>query len=155
MITKTLTYTNYKGNKVTRKFYFHMSDSEYFEFDLKYNGVQSYVKRLQNQSGAELDIYLFLKDLIVSSYGVKSDDGESFLKSSEERQKFQCSIGFDRIMEDMITNPKQIIKFMAGVSTAKIDKAEINKMMNDIDAKIEEDQKAYEAAEVEVVEEDF
>ena len=88
MIKETIKYTDYNGNELVEDFYFNLSKSEIAEMELSYpNGLADHITKMtQSNNGAEI-IKIF-KELILSSYGRKSDDGKRFIKSDEEAKAF-------------------------------------------------------------------
>ena len=88
MLKKTITYTDYDGVQRTEDFYFNLSKAEIAEMELSTaGGLDKTINRIvAEQDGARI-IALF-KDLVLKSYGKKSDDGRRFIKNQELRDDF-------------------------------------------------------------------
>nr|DAV24907.1 MAG TPA: hypothetical protein [Bacteriophage sp.] len=84
MITKTITYTDYNGLERTEKFRFNLTKAELSEMELSVDGgFAEMAKRIADAKDGPSLVKLF-KELILKSYGVKSDDGRMFMKVDEK-----------------------------------------------------------------------
>lgn len=84
MITKTITYTDYNGLERTEKFRFNLTKAELSEMELSVDGgYAEMAKRIADAKDGPSLVKLF-KELILKSYGVKSDDGRMFMKVDEK-----------------------------------------------------------------------
>ena len=126
MFVKEIKYTDFNGVDRSEKFYFNLSKSELTEMDLTTaGGMRSFIDRITNtQDQAEL-IKLF-KELILKSYGQKSDDGKRFIKNDALREEFSQTMAYDTYFMLLATNEKEAIKFVNGVMPADL-VAEANK----------------------------
>lgn len=126
MFVKEIKYTDFNGVDRSEKFYFNLSKSELTEMDLTTaGGMRSFIDRITNtQDQAEL-IKLF-KELILKSYGQKSDDGKRFIKNDTLREEFSQTMAYDTYFMLLATNEKEAIKFVNGVMPADL-VAEANK----------------------------
>lgn len=118
MFKKNIEYVDFNGTERSEDFYFHMSLPELARLEAKLNGVtlEDHVKKL----AADIDVnnmMAFVEDIILSSYGVKSADGKSFLKSPELRKEFEYSQAYAELFEEFMTNPESAKKFAEGVGT--------------------------------------
>lgn len=132
MIAKTVTYTDYDGNEVSEKLYFNLNVMELRH--IKFDGIpeivsiKNYLEKLlkeikelsetdnADEKEAKLDtVYSLVEQLIVKSYGVKTDDGRSFMKSKEIAENFRNSAAFESIYIDFLTNPSLIPDFVNGI----------------------------------------
>ena len=84
MLKKTITYTDYDGVQRTEDFYFNLSKAEIAEMELSTaGGLDKTINRIVAEQDGKRIIALF-KDLVLKSYGKKSDDGRRFIKSQAE-----------------------------------------------------------------------
>lgn len=88
MYKKRMTYTDYNGVEITEDFYFNLTKAELMEMQLGEEG--GFAEKIQKVVDAKNvpDLIKIFKDLILRSYGVKSDDGKRFIKSSELSKEF-------------------------------------------------------------------
>lgn len=115
MIKETIKYTDYNGNELEEDFYFNLSKSEITEMELSYpNGLAEHITKItQSNNGAEI-IKLF-KELILSSYGRKSDDGKRFIKSDEEAKAFSQTEAYSELFMKLATNAEAAAEFVNGI----------------------------------------
>ena len=137
MLTKTITYEDYNGNKKTKNFYFHLTKTEIAKMQLVENGgLRAKIKKMV-ESDNNREIYSYFEDFVLSCYGEKSADGEEFLKSPEIRQRFQCHPAYDKLMMEFIDGgDKAMADFINAVvpkevadGIAKADPNELNKLV--------------------------
>jgi len=137
MLTKTITYEDYNGNKKTKNFYFHLTKTEIAKMQLVENGgLRAKIKKMV-ESDDNREIYSYFEDFVLSCYGEKSADGEEFLKSPEIRQRFQCHPAYDKLMMEFIDGgDKAMADFINAVvpkevadGIAKADPNELNKLV--------------------------
>lgn len=125
MIKKTITYTDFNGDQHTEDFYFNLNKAEMMEFEMSMDGgLTNYIEDIQKdiEGGPEhlmktqgkkiVEIY---KSLILKSYGVKSEDGKSFIKTEEARQAFEGSNAFSEVFMELATVDGAATKFIVGV----------------------------------------
>ena len=115
MIKETIKYTDYNGNELEEDFYFNLSKSEITEMELSYpNGLSDHITKItQSNNGAEI-IKLF-KELILSSYGRKSDDGKRFIKSDEEANASSQTEAYSELFMKLATNAEAAAEFVNGI----------------------------------------
>ena len=115
MIKETIKYTDYNGNELEEDFYFNLSKSEITEMELSYpNGLSDHITKItQSNNGAEI-IKLF-KELILSSYGRKWDDGKRFIKSDEEAKAFSQTEAYSELFMKLATNAEAAAEFVNGI----------------------------------------
>lgn len=118
MFKKQIAYTDFNGTERKENFYFHMSLPEAARMEAKFNGmtVEEYATSLSEDKNTDRMI-AFVEDIILSSYGKKSDDGKSFLKTPEIRTNFEYSQAYAELFEELITSPETARAFAEGIST--------------------------------------
>lgn len=121
MIIKKVNYVDLDGNEVTEELRFHLSKDELREFNARYpGGLKKYVNdNFDEKNFTEetmMTFYKILKDLLIMSYGVKSADARHFVKNEEIREAFKTSLAFDKILEELISDPSKIEEFFIGVA---------------------------------------
>lgn len=80
MITKTIPYTDWNGKARIEDFNFHLNKMELLELDAKYEGGWSaHVQRIINTNN-NAEIFQTMKDFILRSFGIKTEDGRRFMK---------------------------------------------------------------------------
>ena len=115
MIKKTVTYTDYNGTSRTEDFYFNLSQAEVAEMQLTTDGgMDEKLKRIIDAKDVPTIISVF-KDLVLRSYGVKSNDGRRFQKSQELRDAFEQSEPYSIIFMELATNADMAVEFVNGI----------------------------------------
>ena len=120
MLKKTITYTDYNGNKRTEDFYFNLSKAELMEMELSMDaGMTNFLKKvIQTQQNSKLaDLF---KQLLLKSYGEKSDDGKRFVKNDELRQAFEQTEAYSELYMELATNAEAAVTFIKGVMPADL-----------------------------------
>lgn len=120
MIKKTVTFTDFDGNKRTEDFYFHLTEQELTEWELSVDGgLSGVLTRIVNSQDTKMLIGIF-KDLLVKSYGVKTPDGRGFVKNEEVLNNFTCTQAFSDIYMELATDDKAAAEFVNGVMPASL-----------------------------------
>lgn len=115
MYVKTITYVDYFGQKQTRDFRFHLTDSELYE--LQYSTAGGFIATAQRMldNHDQTNIFKTYKDLILKSYGEVSDDGQRFIKSEELSTAFSQTPAFDVMFKEITTSEAAQDEFLLNV----------------------------------------
>ncbi len=115
MLKKTITYEDFNGETVSEDFFFHLSKAELVELELSHQGGLS--EALQRIVAAEdgKGIVAEFKNIILSAYGKKSDDGRHFTKNQQLREEFESSEAYSSLFIELVTNTDAAIEFINGV----------------------------------------
>ena len=115
MLVKTITYTDYFGQERTEDFYFNLSKSELSEMEASAEGgMVRFINKIVQTVDQKKLVELF-KELILKSYGEKSDDGRRFIKSKELSEAFSQTPAYDILFMELSTNEDEAVKFISGV----------------------------------------
>lgn len=112
MLKETITYTDFNGKTITEDFYFNMSKSELIEFENSVDGgLSSTLNDLPTSEDemtfeAQKKSFNTFKELILRSYGKKSEDGKFFRKSEELSNDFYHSAAYEELFNKLI-DPEQ------------------------------------------------
>lgn len=106
MLKKEITYVDFNDDERTETFYFNLTQTELTEIDIEAGGtlVERLNRMLRTQDAAGLA--MFFKDLIVRSYGEKSDDGRYFEKGDNYSygKRFTRTNAFDKMFTELLTD---------------------------------------------------
>lgn len=109
-------YTDYNGVERTENLYFNFSKAELMEMELSTKAGVEEMLRMMIATNDNAKIVQTFKDLILKSYGIKSEDGKRFIKTKELRDAFEQSEAYSEFFMDMILNKDGIqTKFINGV----------------------------------------
>lgn len=115
MLKKTMTYKDYDGNERTEDFYFNLTKAELVELQLSENGgFDKLLKRLMDSQDNKEIIQVF-KKMIILSYGIKSLDGKTFVKSPEITREFMQTEAYSDLFMELASNQEAAAAFINGV----------------------------------------
>ena len=87
MLKKTITYVDYNNIERTEDFYFNLSKAEITNLQLgTTGGLSTMIEKIMSTQDIPKIMETF-QNIILQSYGVKSDDGRRFIKSPELDRK--------------------------------------------------------------------
>lgn len=115
MLKKIITYTDYNGVERTEDFYFNLSKAELMEMEL---GVTGGMTEMLNKIIAAKDapsLMKTFKEMIMKSYGIKSDDGKRLVKSEEISTAFIQTEAYSVLFMELITDDKAAADFVNGI----------------------------------------
>lgn len=116
MFKQTIAYVDFNGVERKEDFYFHLSLPEVTRLEAEIGRpMEQHVKDLVANQDVKTLID-FLEKMILSSYGRKTSDGKSFLKSNELRTEFEYSQAYAELFEMLLTNPDLAKRFGEGVA---------------------------------------
>lgn len=136
MLVKNIKYTDYNGVEREEKYYFNLSKAEAIDMELsKEGGFGEYVQKLVNANDIHSLIKVF-KDLILLSYGEKSEDGKSFIKVNKDGHRladdFAQTEAFSELYSELALNAEAGSNFIQGIMPK-----DLEKKLNDAVANIE------------------
>jgi hypothetical protein len=135
MFKKTVTFKDFDDNSQTRDFYFHISKAELLELATSADDMQARIKRIIDaKDGAA--ILGELRDFIKLSVGVRSDDGQRFIKSAEAQNTLFQSPAYDELLMELATSADACANFVQQLIPEKMQQE-----MRDQMKKMEQDPK--------------
>ena len=125
MLKKTITYEGWNGKTRTEDFYFNLTRTECAELEFGLGPGKSLSSSFQtlidnNDMGV---IVATVKKLLLTAYGVKSDDGRRFIKNDEVREAFEQNPAFDQIYMDLATNAEYAADFLTAILPSNVTEA--------------------------------
>lgn len=118
MIKKTVTFTDFNGIERTEDFYFNLSNAELAEFSMSKNGLEHYIERIA-KTKSQPELASLFKDVLLMSYGVKSDDGRRFIKNEQLREEFTQTEAYSIIYMELASDAQKAIEFFECVIPAE------------------------------------
>lgn len=118
MLKKTLTYEDFNGETVSEDFFFHLSKAELVELELSHDGglSESLKKIIASEDGK--NIIAEFKNIILTAYGKRSDDGRRFIKSQALRDEFESTEAYSTLFMELVTNADAAVEFVNGIIPA-------------------------------------
>lgn len=120
MYKKTITYEDYNGVTRTEDFYFNLTEAELTEMQVSIPGGYNAMITKMIESKDVATLVKVLKDLIIRSYGVKSDDGRRFIKKPEITEEFTETPAYSALYMELATDDKKASAFINGLIPAKL-----------------------------------
>ena len=134
MLKKTIKYTDFNDNEISEDFYFNLSKAELLEMESRSNGgMKAKLERLINTRDISAIMEVF-KEIITSSYGVKSDDGKRFIKSKELTDAFVQSNAYSELYIELASNSDSAIDFITHIIPSDLAKQIDQKQIEEIKA---------------------
>ena len=120
MLRKVIKYTDYNGVEREEPLYFNLNKAELTDFNLsKEGGLDNIIKRII-ETKDQPHLIAIIKELILTAYGEKSDDGKYFIKNQEIRDKFVCNEAYSNLYMELVSNEQETIKFIKAIIPADI-----------------------------------
>lgn len=134
MVKKTVTYEDFNGVERTEDLYFNLNELEVVKLasDLPDEITDTISGNATTAAEAEAiatkfveklgtnGIIEFIEKLLLKSYGVKSEDGRSFIKNEKLSKDFEYSGAFSAIVMDLMTDDKAASDFVNQIIPAKL-----------------------------------
>jgi hypothetical protein len=115
MLKKTITYVDFNGDEVSEDFFFHLSKAELVELEMSHEGgLQEAIQRIAAAEDGKAIIAEF-KNIILSSYGVRSPDGKRFIKNQTLREEFESTEAYSTLFMELLTDADKASEFVRGV----------------------------------------
>ena len=105
MLKKTITYTDYNGEKRTEDFYFNLSRAEVIEMNFTETGsLRQFLDKIIKENNQK-KLYELFKEVIMRAYGEKTEDGKRFVKSREMSEAFTQTEAFSELVMEFFNSP--------------------------------------------------
>lgn len=133
MLKKTVNYFDFDGNERTEDLYFNLTQTELVEMAMELpDGVTDSVgndpAKIDEKAAAlklmetlgNKGVLEFIKNLLLKSYGIKSEDGRRFEKSEEISKEFSQTLAFDTILMELMSNDVEAANFVNNIIPSKL-----------------------------------
>ena len=115
MYKKVIKFEDFNGQTREETKYFNLSKAELMEMELSTQaGVEEMIRVLIATKDNAKIVQIF-KDLILKSYGIKSEDGTRFTKSQELRDAFEQSNAYSEFFMEILSSTDEQTRFINGV----------------------------------------
>lgn len=112
MLKKVITYTDYDGLERTEEFRFNLTKAELMDMELTTVGTFSQLlQKIIDEKDLSRLAKLF-KEVLLKSYGVKSDDGKRFIKSEELSTAFSQTEAYNVLYMELLGDTDYAVKFI-------------------------------------------
>jgi len=115
MLKETRKYIDFDGNERTEDFYFNFTKAELIEMNLfEAGGMAKMIERIINANDPG-EIMRVFKELILRSYGEKSPDGRTFMKSPEISARFAATPVYSDMFMEFSQDADKAVAFVKGL----------------------------------------
>lgn len=152
MLKKTITYTDYDGNKRTEDFLFNLNKAEMIKF-MTTTGeytLDKVIEKLSKERNGKKIMEIF-ESLLKLSYGEKSLDGRRFIKSDEIWENFESTEAYSTLFVELVSDAKKASSFINAVIPKDVAEEIAKELSKNPDA-IPPEIKDYMALDSEIVE---
>jgi len=129
MFKKTIKFKNFMDQEVEKEFYFHLSKADLIRMAAG-GSMEARLKRIIASNNNE-EIFKEFEEIIRSAVGVRSEDGETFIKDAVAQSRLMDSPAYDELMVEIVTNPTAAVEFIQNLLPEKMQKelkAELDKV---------------------------
>ena len=115
MLKEKIKYVDYNGLEREEEFYFNLNKVELVELQLNTPG--GFDKKLSEAIEKQdiPSIVSIVKDLVIKSYGVKSEDGKRFIKSKDLTDSFVQSEAYNTLFMKIVSDADYATKFINSI----------------------------------------
>lgn len=131
MFVKTISYTDFRGQKRSEDFYFNLTEAEIIEWmstnsEYTLDQVIENMRKKMNVKG----ILEAVKSLIYKAYGEVSIDGRRFIKTKEVKDNFMETNAYSVLFMELATDAKKAADFFNALMPDSLSSS-VNKLMKD------------------------
>lgn len=145
MLKKHIKYTTFLGEEVEEDRYFHLTERELANLELKNEGGFEGLVRAMIETTDIPKLTALFEEIVLASYGELSADGKTFHKRNGELARdFVDSSAYDALYTELIGDANKLAEFINGIIPDKL-QAKVNSP--EAQQKIEELKKQYGIAD--------
>lgn len=113
MLKRTITFTDFNGNKLTEDHYFHLNNAEITKWLTTSGGytLDALLERLATERNGKEIIKIF-DELLKTAYGRPSLDGRKFEKTEEMWEDFKSTEAYSILFMELIGDAKKAADFI-------------------------------------------
>jgi hypothetical protein len=128
VLKKTIRYEDFNGKETTEDFYFHLSKAELVEMEISHQGgMHDHLQQIVASEDGKAIMAEF-KELILSAYGKRSEDGKRFIKNQALRDEFASTEAYSQLFFELCTQAEKAAEFVNGIVPAGLGE-EVAKMI--------------------------
>ena len=115
MIKETVEYVDYNGTTRKEDFWFNLNEAELTEAALSVDGGLDVKIRKIIDTKNQAEMIKLFKEILLMSYGEKSDDGRYFIKSKEKSTAFSQTEAYNILFMNFARDDDAAAKFINGI----------------------------------------
>jgi len=117
LLRKIIRYTGFDDLPHEEECYFHLTKAELVEFQLSVNdeeGMYGHIQKIVEEENRPELIKLF-KELLLMSYGKRSESGRHFVKNEKILEEFQSTGVYSAALIEILSSTESAIEFYRGI----------------------------------------
>lgn len=119
MLKQKVKYEDFDENIQDETLYFNLSRMELVALQGRYGkeDMAKYIEKLIEDKNLE-KMYELLNDIVLTAYGVRSEDGKRFIKNEQIREEFVQSLAYEALIEDFHDETRKVLEnFVTGITS--------------------------------------
>lgn len=119
MLKQKVKYEDFDGNIQDETLYFNLSRMELVALQGRYGkeDMAKYIEKLIEDKNLE-KMYELLNDIVLTAYGIRSEDGKRFIKNDQIREEFVQSLAYEALIEDFHDETRKVLEnFVTGITS--------------------------------------
>ena len=111
-----------KAVEYEQDFYFHLSEDRYAKIAATYQFLENpdaFFDRVVAENDYRVS-FDFIEELVHQSYGVRGEDGKSFIQSDRVWENFRYTDAYSKLITEFFSDEDSLMEFFKGVMPAKI-----------------------------------
>lgn len=119
MLKQKVKYEDFDGNIQDEILYFNLSRMELVALQGRYGkeDMAKYIEKLIEDKSLE-KMYELLNDIVLTAYGIRSEDGKRFIKNDQIREEFVQSLAYEALIEDFHDETRKVLEnFVTGITS--------------------------------------
>lgn len=135
MLKLPITFEDFDGELVTEVHHFNLSRTDLVDLELlEEGGLERKLRRIVEEQDHRALIAEF-KSLVLTAYGIRSEDGKRFIKNQQVREEFAQTAAYDSLFFLLATDDKAAANFWLGIVPKSLREEVEKEMAKDEDLK--------------------
>lgn len=118
MLKQKVQYEDFDGATQVETLYFNLNRMELIALQSRYGkeDMAAYIDKLVEDKDIE-KVYEILNDIVLSAYGLRSEDSKRFIKNETIREEFKQSLAYEALIEDFHDETRKVLEsFIVGIT---------------------------------------
>lgn len=118
MLKQKVKYLDFDDVEQNETLYFNLNRMELIALQSRYgkDDMAKYIEKVVAEEDYQ-KMYELLKDIVLTSYGVRSEDGKRFVKNEKIREEFETSLAYEALIEDFHDEGSTLNNFITGITS--------------------------------------
>ena len=118
MLRKSISYTDFDGNKAVEEVYFNLNKAELIDLEVMAEKPMSQILEEIGKTPNARDVIGLFKLFIDRAYGIKSADGRRFIKNEDILSDFKSSEVYSELLWKIVSDANFAVEFIEGLVPA-------------------------------------